>query len=99
MKDIKGLKIKILFKKKRNLQVSVRANEIVNTARNIVQYSDLSRSSPIPLRVIRINLHVIPTYSQIVIRKKKMFIFSSKIHRDKIENNHRFNSIFDHIHE
>lgn len=81
--------------------MSVRANEIVNTARNIVQYSDLSRSSPIPLRVIRINLHVIPTYSQIVIRKKKKksFIFSSKIHRDKIENNHRFNSIFDHIHE
>lgn len=80
--------------------MSVRANEIVNTARNIVQYSDLSRSSPIPLRVIRINLHVIPTYFQIVIRKKKKsFIFSSKIHRDKIENNHRFNSIFDHIHE
>lgn len=33
--------------------MSMRANEIVNTARNIVQYSDLSRSSPIPLRIIR----------------------------------------------
>lgn len=57
--------------------MSVRANEIVNIARNIVQYSDLFRSSPIPLQVIRIDLHVIPTYSQIV-EKKKVSYFLQK---------------------
>lgn len=73
--------------------MSVRANEIVNTARNIVQYSDLSRSSPIPLRVIRINLHVIPTYSQIVIRKKKKkfhIFFKNSSRQDREQSSIQF---------
>lgn len=73
--------------------MSMRANEIVNTARNIVQYSDLSRSSPIPLRVIRKSTftsfqHIL----KLSFKKKKKFhiFFKNSSRQDREQSSIQF---------